>query len=324
MLPFDLSSFYMIVGFLLASYSVVANDCIQTLGTFINSQKDLKWYTLWLCAAGLMILTLVFGWYQTDGTLHFGRLDKIPQPLHFYWYHAAAPLVLLFLTRMGMPVSTTFLVLSVFAKTAILEEMLMKSIAGYAIAAIAAYLIWFLIARTLKEHVPANPNHDKKWRTAQWLATGFLWYQWLTQDLANIVVYLPRHMSVEWLIFVNTILTLGLGYIFWRRGGAIQKIVMNKSGTDYVRSATLIDFIYAFILLFFKEYNNIPMSTSWVFVGLLCGREFAVHNFYNTQSELKVVFPIIAKDFMKLVFGMAMSVMIVLLVASIEGKFPFK
>ena len=36
-----LTSFYAIVGFLLASYSVVGNDSVQTLGTFIasNSQR---------------------------------------------------------------------------------------------------------------------------------------------------------------------------------------------------------------------------------------------------------------------------------------------
>jgi hypothetical protein len=38
---------YAIVGFLVAAYSLVANDSVQTLGTFIasNSQK-FKWYYL--------------------------------------------------------------------------------------------------------------------------------------------------------------------------------------------------------------------------------------------------------------------------------------
>ena len=57
-------------------------------------------------------------------------------------------------------------------------------------------------------------------------------------------------------------------YIFWERGGKIQKIVYSKTGTRYTRSATIIDFVYAIILLYFKQYNDIPMSTTWVFVGL--------------------------------------------------------
>ena len=43
----ELTLLYTIVGFALAGYSVIANDSIQTLGTFIASkQKWFKWYTL--------------------------------------------------------------------------------------------------------------------------------------------------------------------------------------------------------------------------------------------------------------------------------------
>ena len=42
----DLTLFYTIVGFGLAGWSVIANDSIQTLGTFIASKsKWFKWYT---------------------------------------------------------------------------------------------------------------------------------------------------------------------------------------------------------------------------------------------------------------------------------------
>ena len=43
----DLTLIYTIVGFGLAGWSVIGNDSIQTLGTFIASkQKWFKWYTL--------------------------------------------------------------------------------------------------------------------------------------------------------------------------------------------------------------------------------------------------------------------------------------
>ena len=43
----ELTLVYTIIGFGLAGYSVIANDSIQTLGTFIASkQKWFKWYTL--------------------------------------------------------------------------------------------------------------------------------------------------------------------------------------------------------------------------------------------------------------------------------------
>ena len=43
----ELTLLYTIVGFGLAGWSVIANDSIQTLGTFIASKsKWFKWYTL--------------------------------------------------------------------------------------------------------------------------------------------------------------------------------------------------------------------------------------------------------------------------------------
>ncbi len=40
------SEIYMIVGFVLAGYSVVANDAIQTLGTFLSSNAHRPWWLL--------------------------------------------------------------------------------------------------------------------------------------------------------------------------------------------------------------------------------------------------------------------------------------
>jgi hypothetical protein len=43
----DVSLLVMWVGFIFASYSVVGNDVIQTLGTFLTSnEKKVKWYIL--------------------------------------------------------------------------------------------------------------------------------------------------------------------------------------------------------------------------------------------------------------------------------------
>ncbi|MDE0722854.1 MAG: hypothetical protein OSB28_06040, partial [Flavobacteriales bacterium] len=98
---------------------------------------------------------------------------------------------------------------------------------------------------------------------------------------------------------------------FYRQGGKIQQIVLDKQSTKYVRSATLIDLAYAFLLLYFKQMNNIPMSTTWVFVGLLCGRELALNTGLTKKGNIKMIFPIIAKDFLKLIVGLSVSVAIV-------------
>ena len=306
-----LTLLYTIIGFGLAAYSVIANDSVQTLGTFMASNQRFKWYFLAIAASSVLAFTLIYGWYINDGDISYGRLNKIPYQT-IKWYHAAAPLVLVLLTRVGVPVSTTFLVLSAFASTVVLEKVLMKSVIGYGLAAFVSYLLWITISKFINEkfdRVPANQR--RAWVIAQWLTTGFLWYTWLSHDVANIAVFLPRQLSPLQLLICIVLLSSLLFYIFWEKGGRIQKIVYSKTGTRYTRSATIIDFVYAIILLYFKQYNDIPMSTTWVFVGLLCGRELAIATM-NKEYKLRYVFPIIGKDFLKMIFGLAVSVGIVL------------
>ena len=307
----DLTLVYTVIGFSLAAYSVVANDSVQTLGTFMASNQRFKWYWLATAASTVLALTLIYGWNVNDGDITFGRLNKIPYQT-IQWYHAAAPLILVILTRVGIPVSTTFLVLSAFASTVVLEKVLMKSVVGYGLAAMVAYLVWLTVSYFINEKFDkVKENHRRAWVIGQWCTTGFLWYTWLSHDVANIAVFLPRQLPVNLLTVCIVLLSVLLFYIFWDRGGRIQKIVYSKTGTRYTRSATIIDFIYAIILLYFKQYNDIPMSTTWVFVGLLCGRELAIATM-NKDYKLRYVFPLIGKDFLKMIFGLSVSVGIVL------------
>jgi phosphate/sulfate permease len=303
---------FTVIGFMLAGYSVIANDSVQTLGTWIASNRErFHWTVLWAAASGVLLVTLAYGWYVDGGDISFGRLAKIPykEP---QWYHALAPLALVLLTRRGIPVSTSFLVLSAFASTFVLEKMLFKSIMGYGLAAVVAYMLWLLISRLIDEKKDVSKKSKKFWRVFQWLSTSFLWYTWLSHDVANIAVFLPRELTFVQLLLVMAMFVVGLGYIFYRQGGAIQQIVLDKQSTKYVRSATLIDLVYAFLLLYFKQLNNIPMSTTWVFVGLLCGRELALNTGVTKKGNLKTIFPIVAKDFLKLIVGLLVSVSIVL------------
>jgi hypothetical protein len=310
-----MTELWALCGLTLAGISVMSNDAVQTLGTFIASNKKTPWWKLWGAASLVLVSTILYSWFAYDGDISFGRLEKIP-PVPIEWYHALAPGVLLLLTRIGIPVSTTFLVLSAFTSTVVFEKMLMKSILGYVIAAVVAYTFWIVISRFLDEKRKVNPDHETRWRVAQWCSTGFLWFTWLSHDLANIAVFAPRQMSLEYLLGSIVLLVATLGYVFYHRGGKIQQIVIEKSSTSYVRSATIIDAVYAFILLYLKQMNNVPMSTTWVFVGLLCGRELAIAT--TKDRKIKKVFPLVTKDFMKMMLGLCVSVIIVLLVQSIS------
>ena len=309
----DIMYVYMVIGFSLAGYSVMANDSVQTLGTFIASkQKWFKWYTLASAASFAMILTIVYGWWTYDGDISYGRLNQIPFQ-EIKWYHAVAPAILLVLTRIGIPVSTTFLVLSAFASTVIIEKMLLKSVVGYGLAATIAYVCWIAISKFIDEKFDeiTTESKIKFWRNAVWVTSAFLWATWLMHDVANIAVYLPRQLDISVLVLVLLYFTSLLFYIFYIQGGAIQKVVLEKTGTRYARSATIINTIYAIVLYYFKELNDLPMSTTWVFVGLLCGRELAISTMHK-DYKLSYVFPIIGKDFIKMIVGLSVSVAIVL------------
>ena len=309
----DQLTLWMVVGFIFAAYAVIANDSVQTLGTWIASNNEkFHWTTMWAAASSVLLFAIWYGWYTYGGDISYGRLNKIPFQ-EVQWYHALAPAVLLALTRVGVPVSTSFLVLSAFASTFVLEKMLMKSMMGYAVAAVAAYVIWIVVSRLLDEAKPVKDNHKVMWRVAQWVTTGFLWWTWLSHDMANIAVFLPRQLDVSLMIMISVVFVGGLGIMLKSGGGKIQQIVLEKHKTRYVRSATIIDLVYFVILYFFKELNDIPMSTTWVFVGLLCGRELAIASFTGKQ-KFKTVFPLIGRDFFKMMIGLGASLGIVLLI----------
>ena len=307
----ELITLWMGIGFLFAAYSVIANDSVQTLGTWIASNNDrFSWKVMWTAASIVLLWALWYGWYMYGGDISYGRLNKIPFQ-EIQWYHAMAPGLLLILTRVGVPVSTSFLVLSAFASTFVLEKMLLKSMMGYAVAAVAAYIIWIGVTKILDEAKPVKEEHKRYWRVGQWFTTGFLWWTWLSHDMANIAVFLPRQIPVDLMILISIIFVGGLWYMFREGGGKIQNIVLEKHNTRYVRSATIIDGVYWLVLFFFKELNDIPMSTTWVFVGLLCGRELAMATMTG-KEKFKVVFPLIGKDFIKMMVGLAASVGVVL------------
>ena len=311
----DFLTLWSLLGFLFAVYAVTANDSIQTLGTYISSNNDIKWYWMFAYMGSIFLITMLQGFNVGDPA--FGRLDNFPE-IDIQWYHALAPLVLVALTRLKIPVSTTFLVLSVFASSVVMEKMLLKSFLGYAVSFVFAWGSWYLISKYfLNEGEKGKNKYNNYWRIGQWVTTGWLWSTWLKHDLANIMVFLPRYSNLEntyFEFFVIGTMLLGLAFMFYERGGRIQEIVLSKTNTRYVRSATLIDLVYCFVLYYFKEVNNIPMSTTFVFMGMLAGRELGIWmsigygELTYTSRHKKAIFPMLYKDFLRLMLGLMISV----------------
>ena len=308
----------MIVGFLLGSYSIIGNDAIQTLGTFLSSNDHRPWWVLWLFAGSILTVVLVYGW-MAHSDVSYGRLQAIPVLDHFSWIYCVPPFVLLLLTRWGIPVSTTFLTLTIFAPKA-LPSMLIKSLSGYATAFVAAILIYRLVTRGLESRFNRTEGPTSPWWiVAQWCSTGFLWSQWLIQDLANIYVFLPRELSAGWFTASIVVMLALLAVIFYTHGGAIQKVVLTKTNTTDIRSATFVDLIYGIVLFLFKEVSHLPMSTTWVFVGLLAGREIAIAWNEKHRSRQEVS-RLVLSDLAKIFAGLLVSIALALLLPIVQRQ----
>ncbi len=348
----DISFIIMWVGFALASYSVVGNDVIQALGTFLTSnEKRVPWYVLWLFAASILSAILIMGytgngeWLGGDDVA-YDRLDRFVMPEKYEWYFLIPPIALLSITRFGIPVSTTFMILTLFSLSEIpadinalassifdadtkLGGMIRKSIFGYLIAFGVAAAIYVSITKIVEKRFLENPLSDSSrsfWVPFQWLSTGFLWSQWLTQDLANIYIYLKagKDLSAGGFVISLIILLSLLAYIFWIKGGAVQEVVRRKTNTIDIRSASIIDLIYGIILFVFKQNSlglfeaKLPMSTTWIFIGLLAGRELAIRFMIDGKLQKEEVRDVIS-DLVKVFLGLIVSIVIVFIVRLLAG-----
>ncbi len=309
-------------GFALAAYSAIANDSIQTIGTFIASNQHRRWYWLWLFMGLIFVATVTYSWLNFGGDVSYERLttkglEKAPES--FVFLQLAAPIVLLVMTRLRMPVSTTFLLLNVFTySSGTIVSVTTKSLSGYFLAFFIAIIVWFALERFVKNYLKGEAA--PYWTVLQWITSGTLWAVWIMQDAANIAVFLPRQLNtVEFVCYAGFVF-LGLGFLFYMKGDKIQGIVNEKSNVTDVRAATIVDFVYAIILFYFKLYNSVPMSTTWVFIGLLGGRELAIALGKELGPEdkrskwVKRALKLARKDAAKAIIGLLVSLILAIII----------
>ena len=265
------------LGFLFAAYAAVANDSIQSLGTFIESNKKKKWWTLWLYVGVIFLVTVTFSWIYFDGDVTFQRLLK---PNGETDYDSGG-----------------------------ITSVVFKSMSGYAMAFILSFIVWYFSYNIIKKYFKSRKHHPI-WTIIQWTVSGSLWAVWVMQDGANIAVFLPRQQSLtEFIIFASTIF-LGLGFLFYLRGDKIQKVVSEKVRISDVRAATLIDFTYVLLLIYKLFISTVPLSTTWVFLGIIGGREIAVSIARNKRGNSHKVksLRMIGKDVGSAFAGLIISV----------------
>ena len=308
------------LAFALAAYSSIANDSIQTIGTFISSNiRKVRWYYMWLFMASIFVATTLYSWWAYDGDISHQRLHNKGldvAPTSFSFLQLFAPLMLLILTRLRIPVSTSILLISAFAtSSATLGKILVKSMLGYLIAFVVSVLIWYSVSSLIRKgRLRLHKNPAKWWYPVQWVVSSALWSVWIMQDMANFAIVLPRSLSPAMLGVVVAYVVIGLGLLFYLRGDKIQRIVEEKSMISDVRVATLIDLSYALILYYLKGVSNLPLSTTWVFIGLLGGRELgltlALSRPKRRRKRYKYSLQLIAKDVFYVSIGLVVSLLL--------------
>ncbi|HCA61922.1 putative membrane protein [Synechococcus sp. Minos11] len=318
---------FQIIGFLLAAYSVVANDSLQTLGTYLSSNKGRTPKALqMLFICGVAAAVLLIGWFLHPaggglGDPAWGRLEKFPQPDNFTWVYLLPPIAVLALTQWGAPVSTSFLVLSAFEpKNA--TKLVLNSLSGYVMAFVLALVVYGLLMWILEKKVLRTNQEGTEvknyWFALQWLSTGWLWSQWLVQDMANIYVYLPRQLSFGEMALSALMLCIGLCVLVWIGGGPIQGVLRSKINTNDLRSATVIDFLFGCVLFWKANITQFPLSTTWVFLGLLAGREIAVR-IRLKLSDRQPLYKVLGSDLFKAGVGIVVSLIVALAIQPLKA-----
>ena len=77
------------------------------------------------------------------------------------------------------------------------------------------------------------------------------------------------------MLICTLVLCVGLCVLVVTGGGPIQAVLRTKTNSSDLRSATLIDLLFGLCLLYKAFISSFPLSTTWVFLGLIGGRELA-------------------------------------------------
>ena len=162
------------------------------------------------------------------------------------------------------------------------------------------------------------------WRIAQTFTTALLFGTWLMHDMVNIAVFLPSNFWIEIMLLISVLFLLWLAYTFYIHGWPVGNIVTKKTSTNEIVAATMIDLVYFVILLIFKDWSNIPMSTTWVFVWLLAGRQFAIRavnriDKIEWSGRMNLAFKESWKDFSKIMVWLWISVVALIIVRYFTG-----
>lgn len=258
------------------TYTIMANNCAQTIGMFIASNKGKSKFRIICFLSGIFITTLLVSWLFCDRRLDFYLLHDIPyNNLNVLLF--LIPVLLFFLTKYKIPVSATFLIIPIFANRNTIHSMITKTSVSYFVSFLISLFVWEFIYTKRKYLIDVKNEKDinKIWFFLQFISTGIVWSVWLVLSSCNFVVFLPRVFELKELILIMFVGIVSICLILLDNGGKIQEIVNEKSDIN-IKSSVVFNFLFSFVMLFIQCVSKIPITSTWMFLGILAGRELAI------------------------------------------------
>ena len=274
----------------LTTYNIIFNNSIQTIGLFISSNKENNILHTLLFFGSIFVFSVVLSWFLTSGGVHYHLLDTIDyKENHINILFIFLPLMLYFFTKKRIPVSATFLVIPLFANKDTIENMINKTSVSYLLSFIVSLMVYNFLYKKYKDIISnEKENTSTTWIVAEYISTGVLWFSWLTISLCNFVVFLPRNFYFKDILLLSLIGIITIYCILISRGGEMQKIITQKSDVKNIKTTVIFNTLFSFMLLFIQHINTIPVTSTWMFLGILAGREIAISiNTFSLTGALK-------------------------------------
>lgn len=104
-----------------------------------------------------------------------------------------------------------------------------------------------------------------------------------------------------------------MAIVAYNRGERVQTVVDKKTNAKNMREASLMDLLYGTVLFVFKQKIKVPMSTTWVFLGFLAGREFGIVFADFSVTRLTSALKMMGWDALMALIGFVVSVIALLI-----------
>lgn len=297
-------------------YTLIANNYIQSIGTFIINNK-IKFKSNLIFITLSFTLSTLISWLIFDGNIDYNLLNNIEYKKNLAIAMIFIPLLLNVFTKYGIPVSATFLVIPLFSDSNTLNTMLIKTTTSYFLAFMVSFFIWNFIKKHFNHLMKMDAKPNLFWNIMEYVTTSLVWIAWNMLNICVFVVFVDRKFNIYELIAVSLIVLVVLYIIMTGNNKQIEEIINEKNETENKKSIAVFNLVFALILIYIEFFSNVPLTTTWVFLGLLAGKDlsdsFSENIIFSNSKTKKSILKII-KDLHKAIVGIVFSLIFVKIV----------